>query len=75
MEQENQEEVEQVTHPTVELIKAKWQKIYGLTKNGDEDKLWMLAVKLFFKGILFLLLIMLSPIAFLAIMISLLVAG
>lgn len=75
MEQENQEEIEQVTHPAVEWMKSKWQKIYGLTKNGEEDALWMLGVKLFFKAILFLILLMLSPFAILAIIISLLVAG
>ena len=66
---------EKPKHPVVEKIKQITAFFQELTSKEETDNIWVLGVKYFFKGILILILILLSPFAIVAIMISAMVAG
>ena len=75
---ENEESLKKVDEePTVEqpkqitFLKTQWKKYQNLTAKSTEDNLWIIGFKFFLKGIMVLILILLSPFILLILMITL----
>ena len=68
-------EDEKPKHPVVEKIKGITAFFQALTSKGETDNMWVLGIKYFFKGIIILILILLSPFVAGAILISVMLAG
>lgn len=75
MEKPSMNEAPRPTHPVTEWIKAKITFFKNLTKTRVEDSLWLTGIKYFFQGLMILLLILMSPFALVAIILSALMAG
>jgi hypothetical protein len=77
-----EEQVEQVgEEPTIEqpkqiaFLKKQWKKYQNLTAKSVEDNLWIIGMKFFLKGIMVLILILMSPFILVILMFTLLAAG
>jgi hypothetical protein len=70
-----EQENEKPTHPIVDKVNEINAYLKGLTSKKETDNVWVLGVKYFFKGLMILILILLSPFAAIAILISAMVAG
>ena len=69
------QENEKPKHPVVDKINEINAYLKGLTSKKETDSVWILGIKYFFKGLMILILILLSPFAAVAILISAMVAG
>lgn len=59
---------------TIALIKANWTKFQNFTTKEASDNLWVIGFKLCLKGIMVLILILLSPLILTILIFSFLVA-
>jgi len=59
---------------SIALIKANWAKFQNFTTKEASDNLWIIGFKLFLKGIMVLILILLSPLILTILIFSFLVA-
>lgn len=59
---------------SIAFMKAKWASFQNLTAKDTSDNLWLIGFKLFLKGIMVLILILMSPFILFIITVSLLVA-
>jgi len=71
----------ELEQPTVETpksiaaMKTQWAKFQNLTAKNASDNLWLIGMKYFLKGIMVLILILLSPIFLLVMTITILATG
>ena len=63
------------TPASVTWMKQQYAKIQGLTTQNISDNLWIIGLKWFFKGIMVLILILMSPFILVVLLFSLMVAG
>lgn len=68
-----QEEFEVPT--SVTWLKRQYAKIQGLTTQKISDNLWIIGLKWFLKGIVVLILILMSPFILIILLFSLMIAG
>jgi hypothetical protein len=72
-----EETIEKVTieqPKSIAFMKAKWASFQNLTAKDASDNLWLIGFKFFLKGIMVLILILMSPFILFIITVSLLVA-
>lgn len=72
MENNNQE---RPTVPAIEWMKKITRRFKALTKKDANDNVWMLGFKVFIQLIAFLLLLIMSPFALFAIIVSIMVTS
>lgn len=60
---------------SVTWMKQRYAKIQGLTTQKISDNLWVIGLKWFLKGIMVLILILISPFILIVLLFSLMIAG
>jgi hypothetical protein len=63
------------TPASVAFMKRQYAKFQGITAKNISDNLWIIGLKWFLKGIMVLILIIMSPFILFVIIFSLLIAG
>jgi|GEM_PF-4616622 hypothetical protein len=60
---------------SITWMKQRYAKIQGLTTQKISDNLWVIGLKWFLKGIMVLILILISPFILIVLLFSLMIAG